>query len=154
MPAMKPSRYSFCSGVKGPPGTGSRVAFGRFMGAKHQTPTTKHQQNSNPQPPGEVPAPFDTGLELGAWDFFGVWCLVFGVSFRLFQSHRAELQLRLAGDGIVFTVSEGIDATVFVVQLSPMKRHEQCAGANAVVAPQCGARKAAPGHDAYPVAVL
>ena len=42
---------------------------------KHQTPNTKHQRSSKLQARG-----VGCGLELGTWDFFGVWSLVFGVS--------------------------------------------------------------------------
>jgi len=56
---------------------------------KHQTPNTKHQTpNTKHQAPSTREAPSSKfqarsagrGLELGTWDFFGVWSLVFGVS--------------------------------------------------------------------------
>src|SRR5213596_1854022 len=44
-------------------------------GPKHQTPSSKLQRSSKLQARGA-----GRGLELGTWDFFGVWSLVFGVS--------------------------------------------------------------------------
>src|SRR6266568_6823563 len=43
-------------------------------GPKDQTPSSKLQRSSNLQPRSA-----GRGLELGTWDFFGVWSLVFGV---------------------------------------------------------------------------
>src|SRR6059036_1434510 len=56
---------------------------GRF-----EAPNTKHQRRSKSQTPNTREAPSSKfqarsvgrGLELGTWDFFGVWSLVFGVS--------------------------------------------------------------------------
>src|SRR5438128_3464141 len=42
--------------------------------SKFQTPNTKHQA------PEKLQARSAGGLELGTWDFLGVWSLVFGVS--------------------------------------------------------------------------
>src|SRR6266853_5000992 len=44
-------------------------------GPKHQTPSSKLQRSSKLEARSE-----GRGLELGTWDFFGVWSLVFGVS--------------------------------------------------------------------------
>src|SRR6266511_4406156 len=44
-------------------------------GPKHQTPSSKLQRSSKLQARSA-----GRGLELGTWDFFGVWSLVFGVS--------------------------------------------------------------------------
>jgi hypothetical protein len=44
-------------------------------GPKHQTPSSKLQRSSKLQARRAGRA-----LELGTWDFFGVWSLVFGVS--------------------------------------------------------------------------
>src|SRR6267142_716158 len=48
-------------------------------GPKHQTPSSKLQRSSKLQARSA-----GRGLELGNWDFFGVWSLVFGVSLHLF----------------------------------------------------------------------
>src|SRR6185295_2026209 len=137
MPAMKPERYSFCSSVN------ERVGA-PTGGAEWFMAENKHQPNSKLQTPNESPAHFHARLELGAWEFFGVWCLAFGVSFRFLQSHSAEFQLRLAGNGIAFAVRERVDAAIFVVQLPPMKGHEECAGANAIVQLERRLRETAP----------
>jgi hypothetical protein len=44
---------------------------------KHQNPKSKHQRSTNPQISigcGQV-----SQFVFGIWNFFGVWCLVFGV---------------------------------------------------------------------------
>jgi hypothetical protein len=46
----------------------------RSANAKHQTPNTKKPPTSKLQPTqaGE-------SLDIGVWNLFGIWCLVFGV---------------------------------------------------------------------------
>src|SRR5688572_1059526 len=46
---------------------------------KHQTPNTKHQRTPNIQKP-RLQSLGGNPLEVGAWNFYGVWCLDFGVS--------------------------------------------------------------------------
>jgi hypothetical protein len=53
--------------------------------SKHQTPNTKHQRSSKLQTLRK-----GRGLELGTWDFFGVWSLVFGVSIPVFGVSNLE----------------------------------------------------------------
>ncbi len=46
-----------------------------MQNTKHQTPNTKEAPNFKLQRPWP-----GAGLKFGAWCFFGIWCLVFGVS--------------------------------------------------------------------------
>src|SRR6266545_4047377 len=56
--------------------------------SKHQAPKKSRNRNTKIQAPNTREAPSSKfqarsagrGLELGTWDFFGVWSLVFGVS--------------------------------------------------------------------------
>src|ERR1041384_2310065 len=47
---------------------------------KHQTPNTKHQKSSKLQISNARHSAKIWSLVFGFWCFFGVWCLVFGVS--------------------------------------------------------------------------
>src|SRR5438034_7023490 len=98
---MKPRKYSFCSEVNDLPRDCSRT--GGVMGEakhqtpnireeKHQTPNTKHQINPKHQASKTRRRVKKSGLVLGVGCFFGVWSLVYGVSCRFFDPHRAKLQ--------------------------------------------------------------
>src|SRR5438067_10170060 len=47
--------------------------------SKHQTPNTKHQTPEKPKIPSGKTMRGPGILGFGAWGFFGVWCLMFGV---------------------------------------------------------------------------
>src|SRR6266545_5271070 len=54
-----------------------------FMRQKLQLPRSKLQRNTRCQAPNDEAQAGQKVLLLGVWRFFGVWCLGFGVSFRL-----------------------------------------------------------------------
>src|SRR5213083_2983224 len=71
LPESKPSHTSA--------GTTGRNTKSQTPCSKHQTPNTKHQTPEKFQITSFKAATSRAELGFGAWDFFGVWSLVFGV---------------------------------------------------------------------------
>src|ERR1051325_11944399 len=64
-----------------------------------KAPNTKHQIPNKLQTP-DSKSPTRASLRFGAWDFFGVWCLVLGVFGTAFSTGAQETQRQdLAGHG-------------------------------------------------------
>src|SRR5204862_1699713 len=92
---------------------GALKGYGWALGerTKHKIPESKHQTPNTREAPSstfQAPRSAGRGLELGTWDLFGVWSLVFGVLIPGSNSRsRVQAGPRLPGKNLPDDILDG-----------------------------------------------